>query len=198
MQHPLAQHVPVSEHVTVFIAHWCVDISHDETGHCRPMAWTMVPPPPRQSRSLQHAPHTPLQQIGVEPPHAGLLRHLCVPRSQLSVVHALLSSQSESLRHWMQPPFAGSQLKPLPHAALFGECEHLPPEQVSLVQAIKSSQSASAQQALQPLPCAQHLPPFAQVAPYLQLPPTQLPAPEHGSVAGQSSSFKHCAVCTQP
>ncbi len=97
----------------------------------------------------------------------------------------------------MQPPLDGSHVKPVPQLPSFGVLLHLPFTQLSVVHAIKSSQSASAQQVLQPEPSAQHLPPFAQVAPYLQFPATQVPAPVHGSCAGQSLSFKHCAVCTQ-
>jgi hypothetical protein len=73
----------------------------------------------------------------------------------------------------MQPPFFGSQLRPVPQAALFGVFEQLPAEQVSVVHAIKSSQSLSPQHVAQPL-APQHLPPLGQVA-KLQLPLTQLP-----------------------
>ena len=73
----------------------------------------------------------------------------------------------------MQPPFVGSHVRPVPQAALFGVCEHVPFVQVSVVQPIKSSQPALLQQAAQPTP-GQHVPPLAQVV-NLQTPPEQLP-----------------------
>jgi hypothetical protein len=93
----------------------------------------------------------------------------------------------------MQPPLLGSQVRPVPHAALFGVCVQVPFEQASVVHAIKSSQSVSAQQAAQPTP-AQHLP-LAQPLGDEHLPLTQLTV-EHGSLLGQSLSLAHCAVCT--
>ena len=94
----------------------------------------------------------------------------------------------------MQPPLAGSQVKPLPQASLFGVWVQVPSlAHVSVVQAMKSSQPASPQQALQPTP-GQQVPPFAQLS-YLQLPLTHEPV-AHGSPFLQSPSFRHCAVCT--
>jgi hypothetical protein len=98
---------------------------------------------------------------------------LCVVRSQLSAVQALLSSHCVSLVHCTQPPWAGSQVSPTPQAVLFGVCVHWPAEHVSVVQAIRSSQSVSAQHELQPA-AAQHFPPFTQVL-NEQLPLTQVP-----------------------
>ena len=97
----------------------------------------------------------------------------------------------------MQPPLAGSQVNPGPHAELFGVWLQLPFTQLSVVQAIKSLQSASAQHALQPVP-EQHLPPLAHVL-NVQLPFTHFPVPAlHGSSLVHCESFTHCAVCKHP
>ena len=118
--------------------------------------------------------------------------------SQVSLVQALLSLQSESPVHWMHPPRAGSQVKPVLQLVLSGVLLHLPLTHLSVVQAMRSSQSASAQQALQPEPSEQHLPPLAQVL-NEQLPFTHLPVPAlHGSSLVHCESLTHCAVWTQP
>ena len=62
----------------------------------------------------------------------------------------------------MQPPLAGSQVNPVPQAALFGVFEHLPLEQESVVHGIKSLQPAALQQALHPRSAPQHVVPLAQ------------------------------------
>jgi hypothetical protein len=137
------------------------------------MAGLTPPPPPPQSLAEQHAAQAVPQQSAVVPPHADLCTHLWAVVSQESVVQPLLSLQSASALHSMQPPLVGSHVKPAPHAALFAVCVHCPPEQLSVVQAIKSSQSVSAQHAPQPTP-VQHLPPDTQVA-NEHLPPTHEP-----------------------
>jgi hypothetical protein len=133
-----------------------------------------------------------LQQYGALVLHAEACTHLCDEVSQVSVVQALLSLQSESPLHWMQPPLAGSQVSPLAHCVLSGVCVQVPFEQVSVVHAIRSSQSVSAQHAAQPTP-VQHLP-LEQPA-GVHFPLTQLSV-VHGSLLGQSLPVVHCAVAT--
>ncbi len=85
--------------VTGFDTHLWFVVSQDETGQDRTEACAVTPPPLRQSKSVQHAPHTPLQQNGAEPAHVDVNTHLCVLTSHVSVVHALLSLQSVSFEH---------------------------------------------------------------------------------------------------
>src|ERR1700759_3994298 len=78
VQHPVTQHVALSPQVTVLVWHAWVDRLHDWTVHrFRTGAiCVVVPPPPRQSMSAQHAPQTPAQQSGVLPGQAVVLTHL--------------------------------------------------------------------------------------------------------------------------
>lgn len=118
-QQPVVQQLP-SVQLTFFVTQLNVLRSQEETGQVLPAAAVVTPPVVRQSLSAQHAPQVvPPQQIGVFDPQAGLLTHLCVLRSQLSVVQSLPSSHCLSERHSMQPPLAGSQVRPLPQALSF-------------------------------------------------------------------------------
>ena len=87
--------------------------------------------------------------------HTLAIAHLCIFRSQVSVVQSFLSSQSASLAQAKQPSL-GSQIGVVASQLLLSAVlEQTPPLQLSLVHATWSSQSVSAQHALQP--SLQHL-----------------------------------------
>jgi hypothetical protein len=98
-QQPVEQQL-LSVQLTFFCTQVNVLRSQEETGQVLPTAAVVTPPVGRQSLSAQHAPQVvPPQQIGVFTPHDGLLTHLCVLRSQLSVVQSLPSSHCLSEMH---------------------------------------------------------------------------------------------------
>jgi hypothetical protein len=141
---------------------------------------------------MQQAAQPELQQFGVLPPQLGVFAHLWVLVLQMAVVQPVLSAQSAFFVHWMQPPLAGSQVRPEAHNASLGVCEQVPFEQLSVVHAVRSSQSVSLQHAAQPMPL--------QHSPLAQPDGTHFPAVHvcvtHGSLLLQSLLLAHCAVAT--